>query len=204
MSYYIEKVDSGRNDVKKYKITIYQSSIFNPLYVYYRNSIYYDNGAWLPNYLTIDSEALSLSDSSSCGYTADYVNKLNVSVSNNKIDNLSSLSPKNSDILGGYVGSDVLVSKPFPSALFTEWHKYTEQKHNYQYGYVIETFKSITNSFYIDGDKFVKGVSNNGTTFYVDCKMLIIEYKITSLPKIKAKTTCCLLVCCEPDKYELQ
>lgn len=158
----------------------------------------------MPTYSTIDDEASSLSSSSSCGYSADYVNILNVSVSNNKIDNLVSVSPKNSDILGSYLGSDSLVNKPFPSALFTEWHKYTEQKHNYQYGYVIETFKSITNSYYLDGDNFVKGVSNNGTTYYVDCNMLNIEYTITSLPDIRIETTCCLLVCCEPDKYILK
>ena len=197
LSHFITQINSSNYNVKKYRINIYSSDDFLPVYTYQRNSISY-NGVYLPSLTSIYTEANKLRDSSSfnCGLRNDYHSILNLTISRNRLTNLSSLSPKNSDVLGSYLSS----SSVSTTVLST-------QIHYYKYGYVKEEFLTKNLSLnLINGEFLTSQISSSYTVGYVTCVTLIIKYYITSLPPpvdTRIETTCCLLVCCEPTKYKL-
>jgi len=197
LRFYISTVYSDNIDVKKYLIKIYSDDDFLPVYEYNRNSISY-SGVYLPSYSTIFTEANDLINSPdfSCGLRNDYNSILNLTISNNRLINYSSVFPKNSDVLGSYLSSSSVSTTVLSS-----------QIHYYEYGYVKEEFltKNVSLNL-LNGELLTSEISSSYTVGYVTCVTLIIKYYITSLPPpadTRIETTCCLLVCCEPDKYKL-
>jgi len=197
LRFYISTVYSDNIDVKKYLIKIYSDDDFLPVYEYNRNSISY-SGVYLPSYTTIFTEANDMvtSPDFSCGLRNDYDSILNLTISSNRLINYSSVSPKNGDILGLYLNSSSVVS----SILNT-------QIHYFEYGYVTEEYKTQTLSLnLVNGELLTSVVDSSFTVGYVTCVTLVIRYAITSLPPpvdTRIETTCCVLACCEPDKYIL-
>lgn len=201
LSYRIKELVSNDIDVKRYEISIHQIGVYSPLYIYERRSVNYGGGNWLPTYTTILSEASDILTNESlndCG-------RISPGGISSKIVGFDFVTSEpivldNSDFLGNYLSSETIDS--FQFAFLTCSIYGTKQKHIYEYGYVEETkYHAYKYMFNNDGD-IVSACTHAGDTEHntFRCDSLILSYTITEnlIP-----TDCCILVCCEPDKYEL-
>lgn len=181
----------GSSSYIDYTVRFYNDRIL--FYTYTRRSINY-SGNYLPSSSTIYTEANTYKNSSSfiCGGGNNHGSLLNTSInSSHRLSNYSTLVPNNNDILGTYKNSS---SSSFDGLYYRRYHYYS-------HGYVLE--KYLTTNVYIFahyGQLETGAITDGSHVGTTNCYYLSITYTIT-LTKIQ--TTCCVLACCEPDKYEL-
>lgn len=201
--YYISKSGySGTTPVIDYTFNFYLNDNFSPIYTYTRRSVSYGGGVYLPALSTFIEEADKLKNSSGldCGVRNNYNDILNLTILNNRLSNLSSVTPKDGSFLGFYLGSNPVISGIGAVSLFG-YPGLNYQKHNYQNGYIEEKFlNDELYLFVIDGEFKTGAITDGSHVSIVNCVFLTINFTITSS---KIPTTCCVLSCCEPDKYIL-
>jgi len=210
LSVYISTVTSN-NDYTEYTVRIYQD--YTIVYQYNRRTIHYDNGVSLPTYTDISDEAYALIEDDSlneCGTI--YKNNLNCTISSYSLDLSDSITPENGDVLGSYLNSSNIES--FETSFITCAIYGTRQTHNFEYGNIVETKYHTYKYIYSTTDGLVNACTHANDTEHniFRCDSVVLNYTITSYPPDppedtppddKIETTCCILVCCEPDKYIL-
>jgi len=192
--------DLPSSDIKKKKYSVSFFDGANLLYSYETMSYDYGGGAFSPSYADIVQEANDVIQTTDFVCDSVDVSRFsNVSLGSFRVSNIESIFPSNGDVLGSYLNSE----SSYQSNIL--WVFFTNIKHNFEYGYVIETFNIFNSIYYLYKGKISNGPPPKGSEILStkDCHSLFLSYVITSLPDTRIETTCCILACCEPDKYKL-
>jgi len=146
---------------------------------YNRRSISY-SGVYIPSLSDITIEADNVIQNTEC---VDFSNnlstcKLNYSINNYRLSNITSVTTTTGEILGAYINSDSVATNALMS----------EQRHNYENGYIIEKFNStVMKVLFIDGKLVCTQYTNLSYESTFTYHALFLSYFITNVVE-----PCCL------------